>query len=195
MSEEKPQKDEPDIDRQIRIERMKGELDELAQGSMIGGGFGDVPPSLEESFLERVLAFEHAELDTTYNRLIERGCALEPPDELDEATLSARLRDLVGILATMRCFITDTDHLSDRQLYNWLWTDALRERVPDVEKLDGNWHISPIGSGDDENTWIFLKYYANEEERKCWQKEFPDYSLPAPESPLHDRDRHLPRAS
>jgi hypothetical protein len=44
--------DEADVDREIRIERMKRELDELSGGAMISGSVGDVPPELEEIFLE-----------------------------------------------------------------------------------------------------------------------------------------------
>jgi len=49
---------EGDVDREIRIERMKRELEELAGEPMISSGFGDVPPELEEIFLERVCEFE-----------------------------------------------------------------------------------------------------------------------------------------
>jgi hypothetical protein len=68
--------DEPDVDREIHIEKMKRELDEIAGGKMISGSFGPVPSALEETFLEQVLAYERAELDTNFNRLIQRGIAL-----------------------------------------------------------------------------------------------------------------------
>lgn len=42
---------EGDVDREIRIERMKRELEELAGGPMISGSLGEVPPELEELFL------------------------------------------------------------------------------------------------------------------------------------------------
>ena len=47
---------EADIDREIRVERMKRELEELSGGAMISGSMGDMPPELEEVFLERACA-------------------------------------------------------------------------------------------------------------------------------------------
>lgn len=74
-----PSSDEQtDIDRQIRIEKMKNELDQIAGGEILSGSFGPVFSALEESFLEQVLAFERADLDTNFNRLVQRGVALLP---------------------------------------------------------------------------------------------------------------------
>jgi hypothetical protein len=186
--------DEADADREIRIEKMRRELDELAGGSMISGELGDVPPTIEEAFLARACAFERAELDTNFNRLVQHGIAMEPPAELDDGALSAKLEEVLRVLATMSCFVEQTDHLSGRELYTWLWTDGLREETPDLLRLGGAWHTSPIGSCDDEDTVIFLKYYANEDERRRWHEQFPNDVLP-PRQPLpYDRDRNLPRS-
>jgi hypothetical protein len=185
--------DEADVDREIRIEKMKRELEELAGGSMISGGFGDVPPNIEEAFLERVCAFERAQLGTNFNRLVARGVVMEPPAELDDVGLSAKLKEVLTVLASMSCFVEQTDHLSDRELYTWLWTDGLREETPDLAELGGAWHTSPIGSCDDEDTLIFLKYYANDEQRRDWHEQFPQDVLPPNEPLPYDRDRKLPR--
>ena len=68
-----PREDKGDVDREIRLEKMKRELQELNSESMISGSFGNVSPELEEIFLERVCEFEKAELDTNFNRLVQRG--------------------------------------------------------------------------------------------------------------------------
>src|SRR3989442_11187921 len=96
---------EEDVDREIRIEKMKRELDDLAHGSMISSGFGEMPRTVEEIFLARALEFERAEFDTSFNRLIQRGLVMEPPDELDDAALRAKLHEILRALATMNCFI------------------------------------------------------------------------------------------
>ncbi len=45
--------DEADVDREIRIEKMKRELDEIAGGKMFSGNLGAaVPLKMEEAFLE-----------------------------------------------------------------------------------------------------------------------------------------------
>ena len=93
---------------------------------------------------------------------------------------------MLQTLAEMRCFLHDTDHLSDRELYTRLWTDGLREETPDMAQLGGAWHTSPIGSCTEEDVAFHLTFYAN-------KKEFPNDRLP-PHCPLpYDRDKNLPR--
>ena len=185
--------DEVDIDREIRIEKMKRELDDLADGSMISGGFGEVSREIEETFLTRICEFEKATWDTNFNRLVQRGVEMIPPAELDETSLYAKLHDVLRVLAEVGCFLENTDHLSDRELYTWLWAEALREETPDLSQLGGAWHISPIGGCDEHDMAIFLKYYASENERRQWQEESPSDALP-PRCPLpYDRDRNLLR--
>jgi hypothetical protein len=94
--------DEADVDREIRIEKMKRELDEIAGGKMISGSFGPLPIELEEMFLEQVLAYERAEFDTDFNRLVQRGLALPPEAELDDASLSMKLAEVIYELAALR---------------------------------------------------------------------------------------------
>ena len=186
--------DDTDIDREIRIEKMKRELDEIADGKMICGGFEQLPLEIEEKFLEQVLAFERAETDTNFNRLERRGVVMPPAAELDDASLREKLAEIIVELATLRSFIEDTDHLSDRELYEWLWRDGLRSPTEDMSSIpEGAWHTSPIGSGSEEDIAIWLKYYADEEERRRWHHDFPNDTIPEHESLPYDRDRHLPR--
>src|SRR5450755_3992823 len=123
--------DEADVDREIRIEKMKRELDEMAGGKMLSGSFGPVSPEIEEAFLEQVLAYERAEFDTNFNRLVQSGVAMPPAAELDDAFLRAKLAEIIQELAELHCFLEDTDHLSDRELYDSLWSSGLREDTPD----------------------------------------------------------------
>jgi hypothetical protein len=189
-----PHKNESDVDREIRIEKMKRELEERNGGPFVSSAFGEVSPELEEIFLERVCAFEEAECDSNFNRLVQRGVEMAPPDELDDASLHAKLQEVLDALAAIRFFLHDTDHLSDRELYTWLWSDGLREETPDLSQLGGAWHMSPIGSGADEDLAIFLKYYASEKERRRWKADFPNDPLPPHCALPHHRDRSLPRA-
>lgn len=186
--------EEAEIDRQIRIEKMKNELDQVAGGEIRSGGFGPIPSAIEEAFLEQALAFERAELDTDFHRLVRRGVAMVPPAELDDSALNAKLWEVIRDLAEMRCFLYDTDHLNDRELYEWLWRTGLREETPDHSGMpDAAWHTSPIGASDDNDTSIWLKYYAGEEERQRWHLSFPNDPLPVHETRPFDRDRHLPK--
>jgi hypothetical protein len=185
--------DGPDIDREIRIEKMKRELEELSGGSMISSGFEEVPLILEETFLDCALEIEKADDDTYFNRLVQAGIEMSPPAELDDVSLGKKSEEVIQALARMRCFIEQTDHLSDSELYEWLWSDGLREETPDISDLGGTWHTSPTGACTDEDTAIHLKYYASEEERARWHEEYPNEAMPS-HCPLpYDRDRNLPR--
>jgi hypothetical protein len=188
-----PGEDESNVDREIRIERMKRELEELIGGKMISGSVGKVPPKLEEVFLERACTWEKAPRDTNFNRLIRRGVEMIPPAELDDGKLRVKLQEVLCALAAIHCFLHDTDHLSDRELYTWLWTDGLREETPDLSQLGGAWHMSPIGGGNDEDIAIFLKFYAAEKERRRWKADFPNDSLPPHCALPYHRDQTLPR--
>lgn len=190
-----PSDDIADVDREIRIEKMKQELNEISDGKMIYGSLSPIPLEMEEAFLEQVLAFERAEFDTNLNRLVRRGLSMPPAIELDDETLSARLAEIIRELGEMRCFLENTDHLSDRQLYEWLWSSGLREESADTSAMpDGAWHTSPIGSGNEESTNIWLTYYANEEDRQRWHREFPGDPIPEQKPLPFDRDRYLPKA-
>lgn len=186
--------EEAEIDRQIRIEKMQEELDQIGGGTMHSGAFGPIRSRMEAAFLEQVLAFERAQLDTDFNRLVRRGIAMIPPAELDDAAISAKLWEVIHELGEMRCFLHDTDHLNDRELYDWLWSSGLRDESPDrSDRPNAAWHSSPIGAGTDAVTAIWLKYHADEEERHRWHLDFPDDAIPEHAAPPFDRDRHLPK--
>ena len=66
-----------------------------------------------------------------------------------------------------------------------------------VGTLDSQTGVLPVG---EETVWlkrknylkIRLQYYADDDERDCWESEFEDDEMP-PKKPLpYGRDRHLP---
>ena len=98
---------------------------------------------------------------------------------------------VIGALSERGVFLERTNHLSDRELYAVLWHDVMRQEhaaLPDG--VPGGWHVDI--PGDDEHAMNYLTFYASDEERERWRREFPDAAMPAHQDPAHDRDRSLP---
>ena len=119
---------------------------------------------------------------------------MPPPDKLDDAALTTRLWELIRELARRRLFLHNTDHLSDRELYIWLVTDALREEMMGFGLPFGNCHLDMLGGCSEEDIILSMRYYSDDEERARWLKDFPDFPMPPKEKPPYDRDRRLPKA-
>jgi hypothetical protein len=155
----------------------------------------DPQDETEEQFWEQVDAFEGEEARPLSAVLTEAGVTLTPAEEMDDAQLHAKLWDVIHALALLGAFLHNTDHLSDRELYLELWDEIFGESMvlmPD--NLDFACHIDLVGSGSEEHTQLYMKYYATEDARRSWLEEWPEDVMPEPEKPPHDRDRTLPQA-
>ncbi len=137
------------------------------------------------------------ELWVSHRRLLQRrGVELPPPDLLPEAELAGTLHEILHALAADRTYLLHTDHLSDRELYEDLWYETLDEALPALSARlagAGNCIIDMVGSGSDEDLRIYLTYYADEEERLHWRRDWPGGDVPPHRDPPHRRDRTLPR--
>jgi hypothetical protein len=148
---------------------------------------------LSEHFdkLDRYLSGED-EGDIAIGILRERGIEIPEDDsQLDDAALHAKLWEVIEGMAAIGMFIDSTDHMSDRELYRYLVSDALQEGVLLPGAMAGLWQISPIGGGSEEDNEIYLRYYADDETRLRWQKDF-GRAIPSKEKTPYDRDRLLP---
>jgi hypothetical protein len=123
--------------------------------------------------------------------LRENGIVIpeEPPG--DETVLRARLWEIVEGMADIGMVVENTDHLSDLELYRFLVEDALLQQTILPMGPGGTWHLSPIGSGSEEDNEIYLRYYADDEYREMWRRD-TGAVLPPREKPPCDRDRFLP---
>lgn len=184
-----------DVDRKARVNRLKQQARELSGGEMIEGQTEECPPEIAEEFWQQVVDYEEAPWTTNFRQLEESGLTLPPPDQLGDWEVSAKLWQVIEGLARLRVFLENTDHLSDRELYAWLSDEGLREETKALPYDENSaCHLSPIGSGSEEDTNIYLKYYADEEWRRQWTSDFPKESIPVHQNPPYDRDRHLPQA-
>lgn len=198
MSKKPDEPDEPPStkDPEERIRELKARAAELTGGEIHSWSSGDAPPEVLEQFWENVVAYEETPGAMPMDVLQKGGLELPPPDELDDAALPGKLRDLVQAMALRNMYVYHTDHLSDRELYDRLWSESLREEM--VMPMGdhgprGNWMIDLIGSGSDEDIYLDLKYYADEEHRRHWAEDFPEDEIPEHEDPPYDRDRTLPQ--
>ena len=182
-------------DCEIHVEKLRREIDEVTGGEMTGGKVGDCDPKVEEAFLEHVLALETHGFVCPFDTLTRDGFELPSPEKLDDAALTAKLRELIHALAARRLFLHSTDHLSDRELYAWLWSDGLREELMGFGLPMGNCHLDVLGASREEDIILQMRYYADEEERGRWAADFPDFQMPPRAKPPFDRDRHLPKGS
>jgi hypothetical protein len=132
---------------------------------------------------------------TTWAQELEvRGYVFQKPAALKGRRIGAMLHRLLDGLASMRVFVMNTDHLSDRSLYQRLWSRHLREPVLLLEDADCICHyqIDVVGfeMQDDPRSW--LAYYATSRERVEWALQNPGCPLP-PSMPFpYHRDQGLP---
>ncbi|HEY2117136.1 MAG TPA: hypothetical protein VGJ51_18700 [Candidatus Angelobacter sp.] len=181
-----------------RIEALKRRAEELSGGQMKADMLDDYPSELpeevEEGFWKHVVDYEEAPWTTNFQQLENAGVSLPAPDSLKDEELTTKLGEIIQKLALLRVFISQTDHLSDRELYTHLWTNSLREETKAMAMVAGSaWHIELLGSYSEEDMQLYLKYYADEDWRRQWHKDWPDDPIPAHEDPPYDRDRLLPK--
>lgn len=127
-------------------------------------------------------------------RFTEQKIQLLPPAEVDDETLSPILWELLHNLALQGFYVLHTDHLSDRELYAELWERGLRDPayLPGRNPRSG-WYHDFLGSWDDDDMQIWLRYYATDEQRARHSQEYPEDTLPPKEKPPHNRDWRLPK--
>lgn len=182
--------DEPD--QEMRIEKLKAQLESLGEGPSDHSGLS---ADMEEEFLKHILAFETADQTSLLQWLENAGQDVPPPGELDDAQLHAKLWEVINRMASLGAYLHNTNHLSDRELYAYLFEEGLREDAVLFPDNPGYFYgLDLLGSGSEEHMQLYMKYFADEAYRAEWKTEFPDLELPPHEDPPFDRDKDLPRS-
>ena len=182
--------DEPS--QEERIAKLRAELEKIGGSTST---LESMPADMEEEFLRHVLEYETAE-PISLLRLIENsGLEVPVPDTLEDDALKIKLKEIVEKMASLGAYLLHTNHLSDRDLYKYLYEEALREEtVLFPENPSYAYMIDLTGSGSEEDNQTYLKYYAEEQYRRQWAHDWPDDTMPEHEEPPFDRDRFLPQS-
>src|SRR5215217_1855484 len=182
--------DEPD--QEERIAKLRQELEKLGGNAL---SLESMPADMEEEFLKQVLEYECADPISLFRLLENSGLEIPLPDGLDDDAVTIKLKEIVERMASLGAYLLHTNHLTERELYVYLYHDGLREEaVLFPENPSYAYMIDLTGSGSDADNQTYLKYYADEEHRKQWARDWPDDVLPQHEDPPFDRDRFLPQS-
>src|SRR6476646_10786534 len=176
-----------------RIAKLRQEVKKLGGSTM---SLESMPADMEEEFLRHVLEYENAEPISLLRLLENSGVEVPAPDQFDnDDSLTAKLKEITERMASLGAYLLHTNHLSDRALYEYLYHDGLREEaVLFPENPSYAYMIDLTGSGSEEDNQIFLRYYADENYRQQWARDWPDDHIPDHEPTPFDRDRFLPQS-
>ena len=179
-------------DQETRIAKLRQELERLGGSTQT---LESMPADMEEEFLRHVLEYETAEPISLFRLIENAGLEIPAPDQLDDTALTAKLQAIIQRMATLGAYLLNTNHLSDRELYEYLYHEGLREEaVLFPENPSYAYIIDLTGSGSDEDNQTYLKYYADDEHRRQWAHDWPTDPMPPHEDPPFDRDSSLPRS-
>ena len=175
-----------------RIAKLRAELEKLGGNTST---LESMPADMEEEFLRHVLEYETAEQISLLRLLENSGLEVPAPETLDNDALGIKLKEVIDRMASVGAYLVHTNHVSDRDLYEYLYNDALREEtVLFPENPRYAYMIDLTGSGSEDDNQTYLKYYADAQYRRQWAHDWPDDPMPEHEEPPFDRDRFLPQS-
>ena len=182
--------DEPS--QEERINKLRAELEKLGGSTST---MESMPADMEEEFLRHVIEYETAEQISVLQLLENSGLEVLAPETLDDDALKIKLKEMIDRMASVGTYLLHTNHFSDRDLYEYLYHQALREEtVLFPENPSYAYMIDLTGSGSEDDNQTYLKYYADEQYRRQWAHDWPDDPMPEHEEPPFDRDRFLPQS-
>lgn len=157
---------------------------------------GEPPPSasLNPALEAQLRSAEPENWTPPAAQLAGKNIPLLPPAEITDETLTPILWELLHNLSLQGFYVLHTDHLSDRELYAELWERGLRDPayLPGRNPR-GGWFHDFLGGWGEDDVQVWLRYYANDEERTEHAKDCSEDPVPPKEIPPFNRDWRLPK--
>ncbi len=179
------------LPRKERISRLRTRLEDLSGGTGLHWEDENAPPEIIEKFLRDVVRYEEEDMGLVP---VVKLPPLEFPhlDGLTDDEVHDLLWRKIHELAERRIFLEQTDHLSDRELYEVLCSPEMKECSTGVIPPNGAVEFDILGGYSNEDIELYLKYYADEVDRAFWTDDWPEDAMPAHEDPPYSRDYLLP---
>ncbi len=174
-----------------RIDRLKQRAEELSGGEMTSWENQQAPPEILEQYWRNVVLYEE---DQQGPKGVSVPAVQFPdPESLSEEELGQVLWKKIEELAERGIYFGQTDHLSDRELYEYMCRSDVRETAARPRLPGEFFHYDILGGYSQEDIELYLRYYADEDEREFWEEDWPRDKMPPKEDPPYDRDSKLPR--
>lgn len=177
-----------DVEHLLRNAQLRDALEPLYDESIGCVNANVMSTSSENEFLQSMLEWERAPI-MPICEWFDPQLVLPSPDQLDDELLHNLLHQTVQQLFEKNIVLDFTEHLSDRQLYCLIYRDILPSQEKRIDRRDNYLHWDCANVGDDPEIW--LRYYANEEERQAWVEETGGYPPQMDDPPF---PRQVPRA-
>ncbi len=132
----------------------------------------------ERSFWAMIYDFERAPRTTNRAQLAAMGVELPAGGELADDEVVVQLWTVIEALARLGVYLMNTDHLTDRQLYERLEREVLDEDVPDIVGNDGTQEWVDLSTLEEQE--LFDELYGCSPERRALAPGNRDARLPRP---------------
>lgn len=140
----------------------------------------------ENEYLASILAWETAAVLPIF-RWFAPELRMPHADLLSDEQVTQYLSEIIEGLFEKKIVLDFTDHLSDRKLYDLIYSDILPMREKKIENRKNFIHFDCSFAHDDPSVW--LQYYASDEERYAWED---SHILPPPPKMLPSHARDIP---
>jgi hypothetical protein len=190
--QEKQKFESDEVDHLMRNAELRDELEPYFDEAICRVNVRDFSTPKENEFLASMLAWERAPVLPIADWFEPRLSLPHPEEVAGDEDGETRLHDLlwetIYKLFEKRVVLDFTDHLSNRELYTLIFRDILPSQEKKLDAVDSYLHWDCVDASSNPETW--LTYYASEEDREEWAREFDDVPPPGQSPPY---PRQLPR--